>query len=84
MSAIGDDTQKEACRKKQPEVCSFQDLVSRITDPTIRSGGEEAKNKTLSGTREWQEKRDWPSLNVTLGKKLDIHYTNTSLVSTAS
>lgn len=68
-SAIGDDTQKEACKRKLPEICSFQDLVSRIIEPTIRGGGGgEAEKKTLSSTKEWQEKRDWPSLNVALGK----------------
>lgn len=45
VSAIGDDTQKEAHRKKQPGVCSFQDCVSRIIEPTIRGGGVDGREQ---------------------------------------
>lgn len=42
--AIGEDIENEASQRKQPEVCSFQGLVSRIIEPTIKGIGGREQN----------------------------------------
>lgn len=60
-SAIGDDMQNEACRKKQPEVCGFQDPVSIIIESTIGGGEGEQRTKHCLALENGRKKRDWPS-----------------------
>lgn len=73
--AIGEAIENEASQRKQLEVRSFQGLVARITEPTIQGIGGREQNTV---TREWQEKEDWPSLTITLGRS----YTYTTQILT--
>lgn len=67
-SAIGDDIQNEACRKRQPEACGFQDLVSIIIESTIGGGGGEQRTKHCLALENGRKKTDWPSFNLTQGR----------------
>lgn len=72
--AIGEDIENEASQRKQPEVCSFQGLVSRIIEPTIKGIGGREQNtvchKRMAG------KRRLAISYYHLRQKLYIHYTN--------
>ena len=75
-SAIGDDTQKEAYRKKQPEVCRFQDLVSRIMESTTGGAGGRLRTKHCLAQENGRKKKRLTISSCHFRQKLDIHYTN--------